>query len=387
MKYLPLIWAGLWRKRLRTVLTLLSLVVAFLQFGLLEGVNGLFDSAVGRTQLNRLLVVSRGGFTEPLPISHLPRVEGVPGVSGATFLVQAVYFYQNPRNVVAAVATEPTHFFAIYPEFVASPDAIDALLRTRDGAIVGRDAAERYGWKVGDRIPLLQSGVGGFMSPVAGLGSHAEYTMVGTFIHAKDRSQERSMIVNYAFLDEARTAGKGTVMVIAAAIADPTQSADIARAIDARFANSPNETRTQSEKEFALSTLSQLGNINLMVNAIVGATLFAALFLTGNVMMQSGRERIAEFAVLKTLGFSDGAVVAIVLTEAILLCGTAAAIGLAGAAALYPLMASAIGATLSLAPWVVGWGAVGAVLLALISGVPPAFATWRLPIATALGRK
>lgn len=387
MKYLPLIWAGLWRKRLRTLLTLLSLVVAFLQFGLLEGVNGLFDSAVGRTQLNRLLVVSRGGFTEPLPISHLSRVEGVPGVSGATFLVQAVYFYQNPRNVVAAVATEPTHFFAIYPEFVTTPDAIDTLLRTRDGAIVGRDAAERYGWKVGDHIPLLQSGVGGFMSPVAGLGSHAEYTMVGTFRHAKDRSQERSMIVNYEFLDEARTTGKGTVMVISAAIADPRQSAEIARAIDARFANSPNETRTQSEKEFALSTLSQLGNINLMVNAIVGATLFAALFLTGNVMMQSGRERIAEFAVLKTLGFSDGAVVAVVLTEAVLLCGTAAAIGLAGAAALYPLMASAIGATLSLAPWVVGWGAVGAVLLALISGVPPAFATWRLPIATALGRK
>lgn len=387
MKYLPLIWAGLWRKRLRTLLTLLSLVVAFLQFGLLEGVNGLFDGAVGRTQLNRLLVVSRGGFTEALPISHLPQVENVPGVSGVTFLVQAVYYFQNPRNVVAAVATEPTHFFAIYPEFSATPDAIDALLRTRDGAIVGRDAAERYGWQVGDRIPLLQSGVGGFMSPVAGLGTHAEYTMVGTFMHTKDRSQERSMIVNYEFLDEARTAGKGTVMVISAAIADPGQSAEIARAIDARFANSPNETRTQSEKEFALSTLAQLGNINLMVNAIVGATLFAALFLTGNVMMQSGRERIAEFAVLKTLGFSDSAVVAIVLTEAILLCGTAAAIGLAGAAALYPLMASAVGATLSLAPWVVGWGAIGALLLALISGVPPAYVTWRLPIATALGRK
>src|SRR4051812_25362550 len=168
MKYLPLIWAGLWRRKLRTLLTLLSLVVAFLQFGLLEGVNGLFDQAVGRTQLNRLLVASRGGFAEPLPLSHLPAVKAVPGVSGVTFLLQTVYQYQNPRQIVAAVATDPVSFFAIYPEFGAVPAAIEALVRTRDGAIVGRDAAERYGWKIGERIPLLQSPIGGFLSPVVG---------------------------------------------------------------------------------------------------------------------------------------------------------------------------------------------------------------------------
>ena len=378
MKFLPLLWAGLWRKRTRTIFTLLSIVVAFVLFGMLQGVNAAFSNALKAAAVDRLNVVSRISFTESLPISYQSQIEALPGVAGVAYETWFGTYYQDPKNFVFSFPVDAVRFFPMYPELRLPKDQLAAMVHTRTGAVVGYKLAEKYGWKVGDKVPLHS-----VIWTQASGGSDWVFDIVGIYDAPGNPNFGQSFFFNYNYFDEARSFGKGTVGWYVVKVKDPTQAMQVAAAIDKRFANSPDETKTQTEKEFQQSFIKQQADISFIVTSILGAVFFTLLFLTGNTMMQSVRERIPELAVLKTLGFTDFAVVVLILAEALVLCLVAAVMGLAIAAYIFPALKNYIGvATMPVDVVTLGIGV--AVLLAVVTGLPPAWRTTRLNIVDAL---
>ncbi|MGB8842147.1 MAG: ABC transporter permease [Aliidongia sp.] len=378
MKYFPLIWAGLWRKKTRTIFTLLSILVAFLLFGLLQGVNAAFNLGVEGANLNRLYVQSRISFTENLPFADLPQLEAVPGVTKVAHATWFGPYYQDPKNFIFAFPVDTERYFAIYPELKLPPDQLQSLIHTRTGAAISQNLANKYGWKIGDRVPLRST----IWTKKSDGTSDWTFDVVGIYDTAEAKGFVADFLFNYSYFDEARAFSRGTVGWYIVQIDDPAHAAPIAAAIDKLFENSTDETRTQNEKENAQSFLKQQGDINLIVTLIIGAVFFTLLFLTGNTMMQSVAERIPEFAVLKTLGYSGAGVTALILSESLLLCVTAAVLGLAAASAIFPLMQGVIGVP-TLPPSVPAIGVMVAVILALAIGLPPAWRLHRLRLVDA----
>ena len=379
MKYLSLVWAGLWRKKVRTILTMLSIVVAFLLFGLLQGINQGMNHVFRSLNAERLYVQSRLNMNDGLPLAYLEKIRSVPGVQAVTHWSYFGGFYQSSRNGLPVFAIDAATQFIVYPKIKVSEEQVEALERTRTGAIIGTEIAAKYGWKIGDRVPLRTSiwtnREGSDVYPV---------DVVGIMdISAYDAGSFPAFYVNYEYLDAARAFGTGSVLFFVVSVADPRRGSEIAASIDALFANSPFETTTQTEQVFAQSQMKQVGDINLIANSIVSAALFTLLFLTGNTMMQSVRERIPEFALLKTLGFPDRAVLALIFSEAFVLCVLAALIGLGLAQIAFDLISSVLG-PLSLPPVVIEMGVGLAVLLALVSGSLPAWRSTRINIVDAL---
>lgn len=379
MKYFPLLWATLWRKKARTIFTLLSIVVAFLLFGMLQGVNAAFQQGVDNANVNRLIVASKISLTESLPISQQQQIAAVPGVSGVASSLWFGAYYQEQKNFVFATPVNIDDYLHVVPEVKIAPEQVEALKRDRTGIIIGIDLMQKYGWKIGDRISLHSTI---WVNKYDGT-SDWPFNIVGTYDFTGDRSQNNGALFNYTYIDEARTFGAGKIGWWIVSVKDPNQSAQIGAAIDKLFENSQDETKTQSEKEFAQSFLKQFGDINFIVKAILGAVFFTLLFLTGNTMMQSVRERIPELAVLKTLGFTDARVTALVLAESLLLCLLAAGLGLLCADLIFPALKNTIG-VVSLPRKVLLTGAAVAVLLALATGGLPALRARRLVIVDAL---
>jgi putative ABC transport system permease protein len=378
MRFLPLVWSSLWRKKARTLFTLLSIVVAFLLFGLLQGVNAWLNAFGSGSNANRLYVVSRVSQVQPLPSAYLTQIAAVPGVRRATYVAGITGFYQEKSNAVLAFATDAKAFFELYPEWQVDPKQLAAMSRVRDGAIVAEPIMRAFGWKVGDRIPIRTSVMKQDGS------SDWNFEIVGTYTVSAAQVESNRILINFAYFDEARRLDRGTAWAFIVGVDDPARSAQICAAVDALFVNSSYETVTQDEKAYVQGQLRQLGDVSLMANAIVAAVLFALLFLTGNTMMQSVRERTPELAILKTVGFSDRSVTILVLIESLLVCVLAAALGLAAAAAVFPV-AAALGIGGSALPLkVAAMGLAMAVLLALVSGLPPAWRAQRLVIVDAL---
>jgi putative ABC transport system permease protein len=378
MKYLPLIWAGLMRKKLRTAFTLLSILVAFLLFGLLQGVNAAFSRGVEGAHLNRLVVQGKISMTDQLPQAYRRQIAAVPGVTGVTFASWFGGYYQDPKNTVFSFPVEASTYFDIFPELVLAKDQLQALIKTRIGAVIGRKLAEEHGWKIGDSIPLKST----IWTKQDGT-SDWEFRVVGIFEVPEDTAQEQRLFFNNDYFYEARALDKGLIGWYSVRIDDPAHATAVAEAIDKLFANSEHETKTITEKEFQQSFLKQFGDINFIVTTIIGAVFFALLFLTGNTMMQSVRERIPEFAILKTIGFSDRAVLSIVVAEGLVLAVTAAALGLAASAAAFPLLQDVVGVP-RLPATVLGLGLFYAVLLALITALLPGWRVARINIVDAL---
>jgi putative ABC transport system permease protein len=381
MKFFPLIWAGLWRRPVRTLLTILSIVTAFFLFGVLQGVNAGMNSVFDLLDVSRLRVMSRVTMGAPLPIAHIARIRAIPGVTAATELTALVGTYQKPSQPITVLAVDIDQLLITYDEMKVSQEHRQAMSRTRTGALVGAKLAERYGWKVGDRIPIQ-----GLNISNASTGKLWEFDVAGIY-DMEQRDWANNMWVNYAYVNEARASGKDTLMQAIVLVSDGNRSAQVAQQIDNLFAQSASQTSTQNEKDFMQNTLAQIGDIGFLVNAIVGAVLFALLFLTANTMMQSVRERIPELAVLKTLGFSDARVLSIVLFEALLLTVAAALLGLLAARAIIPPMMNRMSSDLggiSMPATVFVWGAAMALIVAFASGLPPAWRAKRLKIVDAL---
>ncbi len=378
MKFLPLIWTSLWRKKARTIFTLLSIVVAFLLFGLLQGVNAWLNAFSIGTNTNRLYVVSRVSQVQPLPSAYLQRIEAVPGVRKATYIAGISGYYQEKNNSLLALATDVKTFFDLYPDWRVDAKQLAAMASTRAGAMVGAPLMRSFGWRVGDRLPLRTS-----VFKQDG-SADWEFEIVGTYDVPSAPAEANRILVNYSYFDEARRMERGTAWAFVLSVADAARAAQICAAVDAMFVNSAHETVTQDEKAYVQGQLRELGDVGLMANAIVAAVLFTLLFLTGNTMMQSVRERTPELAILKTVGFSDRAVTLLVLVESVLLCVLAASLGLAAAAAIFPV-AAALGIGAAFLPLkIVAIGLAVAVLLALVSGLPPAWRAQRLVIVDAL---
>ena len=376
-KFLPLIWAGIWRKRGRAVLMLLQIASAFALFGLLEGVNAGIRQAIAQTHRDRLYIASSVSLGDPLPISILARIRATSGVAFATPRQALPATYQQPDQQVGVIAVDASPFFAIHDEFSVPQDAVDALQNNRTGVLVGSDTMERFGWKVGDRV-VLQSPV-----PRADGSREWVFDVVGSYDMLDDAEDAQNLFANFAYVDEARFTNRDTVQVFIAKIDDPESAASIGLAIDNAFANSDHETRTQSEADLAASQIQRIGDLNYLARAIIAAVFFAMLFATGALMMQSIRERMPELAVLKTVGFSDRLVMGLIIAEAVVFCLFAAGVGLAIAAFVLPLARDFIG--IAGMPLVVAAaGMVFAVILALIGSSVPALRGLRLQVADAL---
>lgn len=375
MKYLPLVWNGLWRKPARTLLTLFSIVVAFILFGLLQGVESAFSQVVGQQKLDRMFVDPR--FFQPIPLVYKQQIEKVKAVTLITEIQFIPAYFREPTNGALIIFTIPEVWLGIRPEFHKPQEAIDRVRRTRNGAIVSKWLAEHNGWKVGDTFTMKTA-----QTKKDGT-SDWTFEVAGIMYNPEQQGQPRQILANFAYLDEARSFGTGTVSRFLMRIADASRSAQVAREIDALFANSPSQTRTQNEQDQAQFAVSRIGDIEFFTRAIMSAVFFALLFLTLNTTMESIRERTAELATLKTIGFSDNRLLVLVLAESITLFLVAAGVGLAIAAALFPL-AKDIVPTRIIPVSVLGIGAVLAIAAALISAFVPAIRAKRLNIVQAL---
>lgn len=384
MRYLPLLWAGLFRKKTRTILTLLSIVVAFALFGLLQAVQAAFESGADAADAKRLLTTARYSIIEPLPMAYQRRIEQVPGVVGVAYADWFGAKYQNESNAFPVFAVDPARYLDMYPEFTIARAQREAFVKTRTGAVAGKRLADRFGWRVGQKLPISSE-----IHPKTDGSMNWEFDLVG-IIDADDpavRGNTDMVLINVAYFDEARQIGKGKTGWYIVRIADSTQARSISASIDTLFMNSPDETKTQPEKEFAIGFAKQIGDIGALVTRILVAVFFTILILTGNTMAQSIRERIPELAILKTLGFSDGKVTALVLAEAVLLLLLGGAIGMGGAMAAMPALNGSTGGRFP--PLFVGpetWLLAAAVagVVALVIGLPPALRANRLKIVDAL---
>jgi putative ABC transport system permease protein len=328
----------------------------------------------------RLRIQSRVNITEPLPLAQLARIESVDGVANVGYYNFFGGYYQEPSQNVAVGAVDVDRLAAIFPEVDLPKDAVEAMRQTRNGALIGRDLAAQRGWKVGDRVPMRSS----IWQRKDG-AAEWPFEIVGVYEFADGKIPSNEMWINYAYFDEARAAANGTVTLYFAHIAEPRRAAEISENIDRLFANSTFETATQNERDWIRGRIAQIGDIGFFVNAIIGAVMFALLFLTGNTMMQSVRERIPELAVLKTYGYSNAGVTALVFAESILLCAAAAAAGLGIAALASPRVFRAIGAGgMGMPAGVVATGLAIAVLVAVVSALPPARRAHTLSIVDAL---
>ena len=382
MKYLHLIWAALFRSKTRTSLTLLSVVAAFLLFGMLDSVRVAFNSGGQVTGANRMVTMSRLSITQMLPYSLDAQIRAVPNVKQAAFAAWFGGIYRDPKNFFANFSVSP-NYLDLYPEFKLPDAQKKAWLADQRGAIVGESLAKRHGWKIGDTIPLQAT-----IFPTKG-SNNWQFTLRGIYVveDPKQKGQENVLFFHWKYFDEANDYVKGRVgwFIVQSANADGADR--MAQAIDALSANSDHETKTQTEQAFNQSFAKQFADIGLIVTAIMGAVFFTLLLLTGNTMAQAVRERIPELAVLKTIGFSNRSVLWLVLAESILLVVLGGLIGLGISALIMPAVSAASGGAIQLpslpgSTWAMGVGL--AVLIGAVVGLLPALRGMRLNIVDAL---
>ena len=381
MSYPYLVWANLKRRKLRTLLTVLSILVAFVLFGFLAAIRVAFNAGVDVAGADRLFVRHKVTLILPLPESYEQRIEAIEGVEAAAHGTWFGGIYQDKTGLFQT-PVNPKEFLDIYPEYVLEPNELEAWLATRTGAIAGRKLAERFGWKVGDRIPI--------QAPWRRKdGSNVwAFDLVGIYEGAKQGTDESIFAFRYDYWDEARQYGEGQVGWYWVRVADPDESAAVAAAIDAEFANSPAETKTETEKAFMQGFANQIGNVGKMLTAILSAVFFTILLVAGNTMALSVRERVQELGVLKAVGFSDATVLALVLAESLAMAVLGGGLGLAVAWWLVSLGDPTGGALpvfyMPGRQLAMGVGMVAA--LGLVAGLLPALQARRLRIADALRR-
>ena len=381
MKYLPLVWNGLWRKPARTIFTLLSIAVAYVLFGILSGIDAGFAHTLEVSRMDRLFTDSR--FGAPMPLSYAEEIAGVAGVIVVAPRSGLFGYYQDPKNFIYVLCADQ-RFFSLRPEITISTQQLATLLKTRTGAAVSMELAHKYGWKVGDKVPI--------QTKTAQLDGNLVWTFDILAI-VDDLNYPGGggwFIANYSFLDEGRVADKGTITRFLVRVKDPERGGQIGRQIDKLFANSTVATRTSSERSGAQSGVQYFGDVNFLTRAVLGAVFFMLLFLSGNTMLQSVRERIPEFAVLKAVGFSDNHVLSLVVAESVLLCLLAAAAGLLVSKLIIPIARGPLSDFLLLLqiPWTAMLLGLGlALIVALLSSLLPAWRVRQLNIADALFKR
>ncbi|MFG6440666.1 ABC transporter permease [Roseateles sp. LKC17W] len=385
MKYLHLIWAALFRRKGRTFLTLVSIVTAFLLFGLLDAVRVGFDQAgQSANGAQRLQTGAKISFIQLLPMSLGARIAQIDGVKDVAYANWFGGAYQKPENQVFSFAVSP-NYIDIYPEMKVSAEHRKAFADTKDGAIVGEGLAKKFGWKVGDQIPMQST-----IFPDRNGSQNWPFKIVG-IIQVPDKKSgafyDQMFLLNWKYFDDTTPWNQGQVGWYVTRVKDVNQADRVLKAIDELSANSDHETRTLTEQAAMSAWMRQLADINLIVTSIMGAVFFTLLLLAGNTMMQAVRERTGEIAVLKTLGFSGGSVLSMVLAESVLLLLIGGVVGLALASVIGPAVSAGSGGALNLpaaglTSWLIGTGL--ALLFGLLVGALPALRAMRVNITDAL---
>jgi putative ABC transport system permease protein len=378
MKFLPLLLANLRRKKIRTFLSVGSFAVALFLFGLLAALRAGFRQGIDVAGADRLVVIGRTSIIQPLPRSYLERVRRQPGVRDVAYATWFGGVYQDPRNFFPQFAIEPEPWRRMYPEFLVDEGAWREFLADRQGCVVGTKLAQRFGWRIGDRIPLRGTIFG---------DARWEFNLRAIYRGARRQDDETQFWMQQDYLREnGPDWWRGLVGWYVVRIARPEDAARVARAIDAEFANSASETRTQTEAAFAAAFVEQMGNIQFLILAIGGVVFFTLLLVTGNTMATAVRERVGEQAVLKAIGCSDGVVMGLVMAESLVIALTG---GLAGLA----LAHAAVGRDLTrgllllyLSGRDVAQGAALAAALGALAGLLPALSARRLTVVEALRR-
>lgn len=385
MKFLPLVWRNLMRRKVRTIITMLSIFVAFLLFGALMAIRAAFSMGVDVAGADRLMMIHRVSLIQLLPKSYGERIRATKGVTEVSHANWFGGYYQEPTNFVQNMAVDPESWLRIYPEFELSEEQKQAWLANRTGAIIGVDLARRFNWKIGDRVPLI--------SPIYRKPDNSpwEFTIEGIYDSARKGVDKTQFFFHWEYLNETfRNSGflNSQVGWYVLRVADPSTSDQLAKQLDAMFANSPAETKTATEKAFVSDFAKQIGDIGSIMIAITAVVMFFILFVAGNAMAQSIRERTNELAVLKTLGFSEGRILSLVLLESCVIAVVGGGLGLALAWVIiaqgdptggmlpifhFPVRDLALGITLVL-------------LLGIATGLLPAFQAGRLKIVDALRR-
>jgi putative ABC transport system permease protein len=380
MRFLPLIWSGIWRKPGRSILIFLQVSVAFALFGVLQGMKTGVDELIGRARADLLLVHGSLSLIDPLPLGLLEQIKTVPGVKAVVPVELFGGIYQKPTQQIGIVAIRPDADWLSAFTYTVAPDQAAAFATTRTGTLIRQSVAQKYGWKIGDRIPLITN--------TAQRDGSTTWTfeVVGTYTDTDVAGGSDVILMQYDYFDEARALGKGSVSHFNASIFDPRQAASVADAIDRRFANSTNATKTESLRELAQMQLQSIGDLDFLIRAIVSAVLVALFFATTTMLMQSIRERTPELAVLKTLGFASSTLFLFIVTEAAFVCVIAAGFGLILALVAFPFAAKFVPG-LSMPASVAAVGLACAALVALISAAAPAIRAARLNIVAALGSR
>lgn len=375
MKYASLLSANLFRKKTRLVLTLGCFAVALLLFGFLAIINLAFSGGVGVAGADRLVIINRTSIIQPLPLAYRDRMMRIPGVKEVTHFNWFGGVYQDPKNFFGQFAIDVEHQRQMFPEFKVPEDQWQTFVKDRTGAIAGAGLAKRFGWKVGDHIPIQGTFLPGTW----------DFNLDGIY-NGPDESQ---FWFQYDYFKEkVPERYKSLVGWYYVKVANPDDSVRIAKAIDDEFANSAYETHTDTEKAFAANWVKQFGNIKLLIMTIGSVVFFTLLLITGNTMAIAVRERTGELAVLKAVGFSDHFVLLFVLMESLVIAAVGGAIGL-GLAKLLTLGGDPTGGFLPIFQMpgnAVGWGLGAALVVGIASGILPAVGAMRLRVVDALRR-
>jgi putative ABC transport system permease protein len=383
LKFLPLFFASLRRKPIRTSLTIASIIVAFLLFGLLKTMQNALELGADLAGVDRLATMHKMSLIQQFPFSYLNRIRGVDGVVAATPFVWMGGIYQDERNQIAAQATEAEAFLEVYSEYKLAPEQRADWLSDRASMIVGKSVAEKFGWKVGDIVPVRSS----FYRKANDGGDTWDMRVAG--IYEATNGDSSSLFFHYEYLNESlpRNGGRDSLVWVVEKIRNPDEAQRISAAVDALFANSPAETKTATERAFIQGFANQMGDIATIVTAVASAVFFTMLLVTANTMAQSVRERTNEIAVLKTLGYTKQTIAGLVLAESFLITALGGVVGL-GVAALFtdsiadllaqffPVVGIPISAYVT--------GAVLIVILSLLAGLLPSMEASRLKITDAL---
>ncbi len=384
MRFLGLLFSNFKRHKTRTILTILSIMVAFVLFAYLGAIRTAFDYGVSVAGADRLIVRHKVSLIQLLPASYEAQIERIEGVSDATHATWFGAIYKDPKNFFGQMPVKPEEFMRMYPEFILPKEQMEAWLKTRTGAIAGRTTANRFGWKVGDKIPFMAT----YWRSKEG-DRLWTFDLVGIYDGATKQTDTSNFFFRFDYFDEMRRGGQGQVGWYYIRVKDPKHAEDVAKRVDAAFANSPAETKTETEKAFVKGFAEQAGNIAAIVMAILTAVFFTILLVAGNTMAQAVRERTSELGVLKAIGFTDGQVLGLVLAEALLIAAVGGGIGLA-------LGALAVGKgdptggalpVFTLPMRDVVWGIACVVGLGIVSGLLPALQAMRMNPVDALRRE
>jgi putative ABC transport system permease protein len=383
-RWLPLVWANLRRRKLRLVFTFISIMLAFLMFGMLDALRTSLSQAVNLAGADRLMLQSKVNITVSNPRSHYEKVKAVPGVLAVAPFNWFGGVFRDSKQQIQVQVTEPEEFMKVYPEVHLKPAELAAWKNDRQGMIIGQGLADQFGWKVGQRIPLRSD-----IWRKANGSDTWEFNIVGIYTVEGSGCDKRSAMFQYDYFNESLQFGKDMVGWMVIKVANPNDSEKVANRIDAMFANSSNETKTATERVFIKQFLDQVGNIGLILVSVTSAVFFTMLLVTANTMAQSVRERTNEIGVLKTLGFSGPSILTLVLLESLFLTFTG---GMAGLGLAW-LFTGAIGAAvkeyfpsfmIGVATFTVG--GLLMLLFGLVTGVVPALTAMRLKIVDALRR-